>query len=143
MITHDKFYKLCKYSVRLEKSFVSNNSNDYAKYCSHLKYHIGNQIGSGNNQEIDRLFNKLIQSINDNSIKYNIGDIKKKLDETEKKLQESNSNENIKNKLEDLKINEYDVFINLLKELFNKIYNEEVSNEIIKEIKQNETWKNK
>jgi hypothetical protein len=65
------------------------------------------------------------------------------LDETEKKLQESNSNENIKNKLENLKINEYDVFINLLKELFNKIYNEEVSNDIIEEIKQNETWKNK
>lgn len=79
MIAQDKFYKLCKYSTRLKKSFISNNSNDYAKYCSHLKYHIGEQIGSGSNPELDKLFDILTKFINDNNDIYNLGNIEKKL----------------------------------------------------------------
>ena len=156
MITQDKFHKLCKYSIRLEKSFVSNNLNDFSKYCSHLKYHIGNQIGSGsgsgNNQEIDELFDNLTKYITSNSDKYNLSGIKTKFEviekalnsqilETQNKLQEANSNENIKIKLEKLRNEKYSEFINLLRELFTKIYNQSVANDIINEIGNGETWK--
>jgi len=87
MITQEKFHKLCKYSVRLQKSFISNNSNNYIKYCSHLKYHIGGQIGSGSNPELDRLFDILTKYINDNSNVYNITDIDKKFVDEKKQLE--------------------------------------------------------
>lgn len=87
MITQEKFHKLCKYSVRLQKSFISNNLNNYAKYCSHLKYHIGEQIGSGSNPELDRLFDILTKYINDNSNVYNITNIEKKFVDEKKQLE--------------------------------------------------------
>lgn len=87
MITQDKFHKLCKYSIRLSKSFISNNSNDYIKYCSHLKYHIGEQIGSGSNPELDRLFDVLTKYINENSDVYNMINIDKKFTDEKNKLE--------------------------------------------------------
>lgn len=87
MITQEKFHKLCKYSLRLQKSFISNNSNNYAKYCSHLKYHIGGQIGSGSNLELDRLFDILTKYINENNDVYNITDIEKKFADEKKQLE--------------------------------------------------------
>lgn len=90
MITQEKFHKLCKYSVRLQKSFISNNTNNYAKYCFHLKYHIGKQIGNGSNQELDRLFDILTKYINDNSAMYNITDIEKKITDDKKQLEDNN-----------------------------------------------------
>ena len=83
MITQYKFHKLCKYSTRLKKSFISNNSNDFVKYCLHLKYLIGNQIDNCSNHELDKLFNILINYINDN--KYNIK--KQVSDEYKQKIQ--------------------------------------------------------
>lgn len=159
MISQEKFHKLCKYSVRLQKSFISNNSNNYAKYCSHLKYHIGEQIGSGSNLELDKLFDTLTKFINDNSDIYNITDIEKKFTdeknkleeniekykikiiETKNKLLEANSNENIIKKLDELQKTKYDEFVDLLKKLFTQIYDEEIANNIIEEIGRAETWK--
>jgi hypothetical protein len=170
MITQEKFHKLCKYSIRLQKSLISNNSNNYTKYCSHLKYHIGGQIGSGSNPELDRLFDILTKYINDNSTVYNITDIEKKfvdekkklnseLDETTKKLnlqiietkselmetknklEEANSNEYTIKKLEELQKIKYDEFVDLLEKLFTQVYNEEIASNIIEEIGQAETWK--
>jgi len=60
MLSQEKFNKLSKYALRLEKSFVNNNSSDYLKYCSHLKYHIG-----GDNTQINKMFEELIKLIND------------------------------------------------------------------------------
>lgn len=53
MLSQEKFNKLSKYSLRLEKSFIKNNSSDYLKYCSHLKHHIDDdntQIDACNNE---------------------------------------------------------------------------------------------
>lgn len=61
MLSQEKFNKLSKYASRLEKSFVKNNSSDYMKYCSHLKYHIG---GEGTNTKLDEMFKGLIDVIN-------------------------------------------------------------------------------
>lgn len=58
MLSQDKFHKLCKYSLRLEKSFITNDVNNYTKYCSHLKHHIG-----GTNTNLDNMFEKLIEII--------------------------------------------------------------------------------
>lgn len=85
MISEEKFHKLCKYSVRLGKSYISNNQNDYLKYCLHLKYHIGKQIGSGTNPELDVLFNVLTKYIEDN--KFDLPSIKTKFEE-EKNMME-------------------------------------------------------
>lgn len=81
MIAQDKFHKLCKYSIRLKKSLISNDSNDYEKYCSHLKYHIGEQIGNGTNPELDKLFDILTKFINDNNDIFNLGNVEKKLED--------------------------------------------------------------
>ena len=59
MLSQEKFNKLSKYALRLEKSFIKNNSSDYLKYCSHLKHHIG-----GDNTQIDKMFDGLIKLIN-------------------------------------------------------------------------------
>lgn len=58
MLSQDKFHKLCKYSLRLEKSFISGDVNNYTKYCSHLKHHIG-----GSNTKLDEMFDNLIKII--------------------------------------------------------------------------------
>jgi hypothetical protein len=58
MLSQDKFHKLCKYSLRLEKSFISGNVNNSTKYCSHLKHHIG-----GDNDELNKMFENLIKII--------------------------------------------------------------------------------
>lgn len=164
MITQEKFHKLCKYSVKLQKSFISNNSNNYAKYCSHLKYHIGGQVGSGSNPELDRLFDILTKYINDNSDIYNITDIEKKfvdekkqletnielykikiqeneLMEAKNKLEEANSNEYVVKKLEELQKTKYEEFVGLLRQLFTQLYSEKIATNIIDKIGQAETWK--
>lgn len=61
MLSQEKLHKVSKYALRLEKSFIKNNSSDYLKYCSHLKYHIG-----GDNTQVDEMFKKLINFINSN-----------------------------------------------------------------------------
>ena len=61
MLSQDKFHKLCKYSLRLEKSFITGDINNYTKYCSHLKHHIG-----GSNTKLDEMFNGLIEIIKKN-----------------------------------------------------------------------------
>lgn len=125
MVIQNELYKICKYSVRLKNSYISNNYDNSLKYFSHLKHHIKthvkNQIGNGNNVELDNLFDNIIKYINDNKDVYNIMDIE--------------------NKLTELHENKYDKFINLLKEVFTKIYGEEIAINIIEEIGQAETWK--
>jgi chromosome segregation ATPase len=61
MLSQEKFHKLSKYTLRLEKSFIKNNSSNYLKYCSHLKHHIG-----GENKELNKMFEELITLINNN-----------------------------------------------------------------------------
>ena len=53
MLSQEKFYKLSKYAIRLNKSFINNKRDDYIKYCNHLKYHIGG--GS----DLDNMFAQL------------------------------------------------------------------------------------
>ena len=65
MLSQEKFNKLSKYALRLEKSFIKNNSSDYLKYCSHLKYHIG-----GDNTQIDKMFKGLIKLIDSKPEEY-------------------------------------------------------------------------
>ena len=60
MLSQDKFHKLCKYSLRLEKSFIANDINNYTKYCSHLKHHIG---GENTNTKLNDMFDSLIKII--------------------------------------------------------------------------------
>lgn len=206
MITQEKFHKLCKYSVRLQKSFISNNSNNYAKYCSHLKYHIGEQIGNGTNQEIKNLLDILTNFISENKDKYSVEGIgkedknkinelilelnkikiqlemtqkiKDKLEseletkqannielkrENEKKInkleieiqQKNNEINNIQRELEQsildtniIKLlekkykNNVGEFINLLKNIFEKIYNKDIAEKIIGIIDEEKFWKN-
>lgn len=87
MLEQKKFHKLCKYGIRMKKSLISNNSNDYAKYCLHLKYHIREQIGNGTNQELNNLFEKLTKFIVNNKETYNIEYIKDKFNEEKTQLE--------------------------------------------------------
>lgn len=92
MIEQKKLYKLCKYFTKMKKSFIDNDINNYSKYCSHLKYHIGEQIGNGTNPELDELFDSVINLISNNKQTYNVEYIKKKIieekNQLEKKLEE-------------------------------------------------------
>ena len=89
MNNQDKIYKIHKYTYRMKKSFMNNDMNNYNKYSSHLKYHIG---GNNSNQEIDfGPISELINIINSNKNKYNFEKIKndiKTLQEDKKTLQE-------------------------------------------------------
>lgn len=141
MINQDRIHKLCKYGIRLKKSLNDNNVVDYNKYCSHLKYHIRNQIGSSSNPELERIFDTLTNYINDNEM-LNVETLKTKLDDANKKLEESNSTENIIFKLEKLHNDKYGKFIDLLEQLFTKIYSNSVVAAIINKIKLAESEKN-
>lgn len=78
MLSQEKFYKLSKYSSRLEKSYIKNNQTDYTKYLSHIKYHIG---GDANNEKLNELFDSLIKVIKE-----------KQGDDTYESLKEQNKN---------------------------------------------------
>lgn len=113
MLSQEKFNKLSKYALRLEKSFIKNNSTDYLKYCSHLKYHIG-----GDNTQIDKLFDGLINLINNNP-DYKLGTLKKEKDDLvatnttlvdEKKVLIS-SNNNLTKENDDLKKEKNDLIL--------------------------------
>lgn len=116
MIIQDKFYKICKYSDKLKNSYISNDQDNYKKYCEHLKYHISKQIGSGINPELDTLFDNLTKYINENKDKFN--------------------NDYLKLRLKELYDEKYDEFIILLTDIFKKIFNDEIANKIINEIKE-------
>ena len=140
MITQEKFHKLCKYSIRLQKSFISNNSNNYAKYCSHLKYHIGEQIGSGSNPELDRLFDILTKYINDNSAVYNITDIEKKFVDEKKKLEANIETYKIKIKENEDKVEKLNLQLvetqNELIETKNKLEEANSNEYVVKKLKE-------
>ena len=87
MLEQKKLYKLRKYCTRMKKSLFANNYNDYIKYCAHLKYNIGEQIGNGTNPELDKLFDTLTNFISTNKETYNVEEIKKKLLEEKTQLE--------------------------------------------------------
>jgi predicted unusual protein kinase regulating ubiquinone biosynthesis (AarF/ABC1/UbiB family) len=86
MVEYIKIYKLCKYCSKMKNSLISNNIDDYTKYCAHLKYHIGGQVGNGTNQELDKLFDTLMNFISANKKTYNVENIKKKILEEKTQL---------------------------------------------------------
>lgn len=119
MLSQEKFYKLSKYSSRLEKSFIKNNQTDYTKYLSHIKYHIG---GNSNNDKLNELFDSLIKIIKE-----------KQGDDTYENLKEQNKNYEQDNEVLENKLEKSD---NKIKELEKE--KEELSSKIISMEKEKE-----
>lgn len=98
MLSQEKFNKLSKYALRLEKAYNKKNSADCMKYCSHLKYHIG---GDGANANLDQLFNGLIEVINSNPEEYKLKNIQDQKETFKKEKDELvENNEQLKNVIE-------------------------------------------
>lgn len=68
MLGQQKLQKICKYSLRLDKSFRNNKKSDSLNYLTHLKYHVGG-VGSSI-EDIEKIFNELQKLINDKPEEY-------------------------------------------------------------------------
>lgn len=133
MFSKEKIKKLCKYTLKIKKSFVKNNYNDCTKHCNKLKNIIG-----GHSQDIktniDDIFELLLNYIVDIQQKLSTLKVDNDLIETNNKK----TMENIENTHEQIKFLEND--IKEIKE--NNTLQETTNNELITKINlQNKTVK--
>jgi DNA repair exonuclease SbcCD ATPase subunit len=119
MISHDKFHKLCKYTLRMQKSLRKNNITECINYCNHLKYHVG-----GDGTQLDTIFGDIIKLINDKPEQYKLTNIleeKESLSVKNQTLLEEISKKDIQISEKDRQISEKDEQIEKqLKELDTK-----------------------
>ena len=72
MFNKEKIQELCKYTLKIKKSFVNGNPSDYIKHCNKLKNHMGGQ----DNIHLDTMFDNLLELIK-NKPNYKLESLKK------------------------------------------------------------------